>query len=78
MTKLKTGEVIGKKNIGESKLHEYEALIFIKDIPTAISDDQLKIMLDLTILKLADKCEEIIVRAILTQPQMKSTNSLKG
>ena len=61
MIKLKTGAVICKKNIVESKLLEYEALIFIKDIPTAISDDQLKIMLDLTILKLADKCEEIIV-----------------
>lgn len=65
MQETKTGALVCKKSIAGSQNKEYEALLYITNIPADVTDEQLSAMLDSRNMKNAEanECEEILVRA---------------
>jgi hypothetical protein len=63
MSELKTGAIICKKHRGEH-LVEYEALLFITNIPHELKDRQLENIIDIRRLNIdLSQCPELIYRA---------------
>lgn len=61
---VKTGAIICRKTIEGTRELEYEALLFIADVPLDISDADLYLLLDKKVLlKLSVNCADVIIRA---------------
>ncbi len=58
---VKTGAIICRKTIEGTRELEYEALLFIADVPLDISDADLYLLLDKKVLlKLSVNCADVI------------------
>lgn len=75
--KTKTGAIVCKQHVTGENAIEYEALVFIKDIPLEIDDAQLKVEVA-TLLHQFNSCEEILIRADINATSNEVWEQYKG
>ena len=75
----KVGAIICTKNLPASAQLEYEALLFISDIPGEVTDDQLKQKTEALLFSLhSEECNAIIIRSDINASTNEITEQFNG
>jgi hypothetical protein len=76
---LKTGAVVCKKRVNETEFFEYEALVFVTDIPHGLTDNDLKAALDQKKQEWSlQGCNEVLYRADINSTSNEVWEQYKG
>ena len=79
MEQSKIGAIVCKKEIEGTQQFEYEALVFIKDIPHDVNDSQLAALLSERIKVMnVHECREVLIRADINASANEIWEQYKG